>query len=225
MMRGLALLLIAVLGGLSFLAARQTLSDFYTHTAALEIEAWSRPTFQRDADALPQVIERLERALAIAPHNAWALEFIGPMRFETMRRATDPLAAVAAARESHASFRRALQQRPTASQTWVNLALAKQSLGEIDAEFFTALEQSARHGPWEPPVLLLGLQLGLGAWDRASPAQREGILQMRDRAVRRDPGAVNRIARDYSRPELACDPKAPKSPDAPGGQPCPRASP
>lgn len=219
-MRRLSVLLIATLCALSFLAARQTLSDLYTHTAALEIEAWSRPGFRRDTEALPQVIERLERALAIAPNNAWALEFMGPMQFETMRRAIDPQIAVTAVRASHASSRRALQQRPTASQTWINLALTKQSLGEIDAEFFTALEQSARYGPWEPPVLLLGLQLGLGAWDRASPAQREGILQMRDRAVWRDPGSVNRIARDYSRPELACDPKAAKAPVAAGGQPC-----
>jgi len=225
MMRGLAILLISLLCGLSFLAARQALSDVYTHTAALEIEAWSRPGFKRDAEALPQVIERLERALATAPGNVWALEFMGPMQFETARRATDPHIAVAAARASHASSRRALQQRPMASQTWANLALAKQSLNEIDAEFFTALEQSARYGPWEPPVLLLGLQLGLGAWDRASPAQREGILQMRDRAAWRDLGSVNRIARDYSRPELACDPKAPKTPVAAGGQPCPRTSP
>lgn len=221
MRRGLSVLLIAVLCGLCFLAARQTLSDFYTHTAALEIEAWSRPGVGREADALPQVIERLGRALAIAPDNAWALEFMGVMQFHAVRNATDPQAAVAAARASLDSFRRALRQRPTASQTWVNLALAKQSLGEIDGEFFTALEQSARYGPWEPPVLLLGLQMGLGAWDRASPTQRELILRMRDRAVQRDVGSVNRIARDYSRPDLACDPKAPKSAD---GRPCPRPS-
>ncbi|MFA4968304.1 MAG: hypothetical protein WC540_01625 [Sulfuritalea sp.] len=219
MMRRLSVLLIAALCALSFLAARQTLSDFYTHTAALEIETWSRPGFRREEDALPQVIERLGRALAIAPDNAWALEFMGAMQFETVRGATDPQAAVAAVRKSRDSFRRALRQRPTASQTWVNLALAKQSLGELDGEFFAALEQSARYGPWEPPVLVIGLQLGLGAWDRASPAQREGILQMRDRAVQRDVASVNRIARDYNRPELTCDPKAPKSAD---GSPCPR---
>lgn len=218
-MRSLSILLIAVLCGLSFLAARQALSDYYTHTSALEIEAWSRPGFRRDADALPQVIARLGRALAIAPDNAWALDFMGAMQFETIRGATDPQAAVAAARASRDSFRRALWQRPTAAQTWVNLALAKQSLGEIDGEFFAALEQSVRYGPWEPPVLLLGLQTGLGAWDRASPAQRELILGMRDRAARRDVASVNRIARDYSRPDLACDPKAPKLDD---GKPCPR---
>lgn len=219
MMRSLSILPIAVLCGLSFLAARQTLSDYYSHTAALEIEAWSRPGFRREADALPQVIARLERALAIAPDNAWALEFLGAMQFKTVRGATDPLAAVATARASRDKFRGALRQRPTAAQTWANLALAKQSLGEIDDEFFTALEQSARYGPWEPPVLLLGLQTGLGAWDRASPAQRELILGMRDRAVQQNAALVNRIARDYSRPDLACAPKAPKSAD---GRPCPR---
>ncbi|MCX7155349.1 MAG: hypothetical protein NTW45_02750 [Rhodocyclales bacterium] len=221
MMRRLAILLIAALCGLSFLAARQTLSDFYTHTAALEIEAWSRPGFRREANALPQVIGRLGRALAVAPNNAWALEFMGAMQFETVRGATDPQAAVAAARESRDSFRRALWQRPTASQTWVNLALAKQSLGELDGEFFAALEQSVRYGPWEPPVLLLGLQTGLGAWDLADPARRELILGMRDRAVQRDVASVNRIARDYNRPDLACDPKAPKSADR---KACPRPS-
>jgi hypothetical protein len=221
MMRRLSVLLIAVLCALSFLAARQTLSDFYTHTAALEIETWSRPGFRRDADVLSQVVERLGRALALAPDSAWALEFMGAMQFETVRRATDPQAAVTAARESRDNYRRALRQRPTASQTWANLALAKQSLGEIDDEFFTALEQSARYGPWEPPVLLLGLQTGLGAWDQANPVRRELILGMRDRAVQRDVASVNRIARDYTRPDLACDPKAPKSAD---GKPCPRPS-
>jgi len=219
MTRRLSLLLIALLCALSFLAARQALSDFYTHTAALDIESWSRPGFRRDADALPKVIERLGRALAIAPANAWALEFMGAMQFETIRSATDPQAAVAAARASRDSFRKALRQRPTASQTWGNLAWAKQSLDEIDGEFFTALEQSARYGPWEPPVLLMGLQTGLGAWDRASPTQRELILEMRDRAVQRNVALVYRIARDYNRPDLACDPKTPKSAE---GRPCPR---
>lgn len=219
MMRKLSLVPIAALCALFFLAARQTLSDFYTHTAALEIETWSRPGFRRDVDALPQIIERLERALQIAPSNAWALEFMGAMQFQTVRGATDPQVAVTAAHDSHASFRRSLRQRPTASQTWSNLALAKQSLGEIDDEFFAALEQSTRYGPWEPPVLSIGLQLGLGAWDRANPMQRESILQIRDRAVRRDPESVSRIVRDYNRPELACDPKAPKVTD---GRPCPR---
>ena len=117
-MRRLSMLPIAVLCGLSFLAARQALSDFYTHTAALEIAAWARPGFRRDADALPQVIERLKRALAIAPDNAWALEFMGAMQFETIRGSTDPQAAVTAVRDSHASFRRALWQRPTAAPVW-----------------------------------------------------------------------------------------------------------
>jgi tetratricopeptide (TPR) repeat protein len=222
MIRRLSVLPIAALCALSFLAARQTLSDMYAHTAALEIEAWSRPGFRREADALPQAIAKLERALTISPNNAWALELMGAMRFEAVRNATDPQEAVAAARASRDSFRRALWQRPTAAQTWVNVALAKQSLGELDGEYFAALEQSVRYGPWEPAVLLLGLQTGLGAWDQTSPAQRELILGMRDRAAQRDAASVNRIARDYNRPDLACDPKAAKSAD--GKQPCPRPS-
>jgi len=222
MMRKLSILPIAVLCALSLIAARQTLSDFYTHTAVLEIEAWSRPGLKREADALPRVVERLGRALAIAPDNAWALEFMGAMQFETIRGATDPQVAVAAARASRDSYRRSVRLRPTAPRTWINLALAKQSLAEIDGEFFAALEQSAHYGPWEPAVLMLGLRMGLGSWSEASPAQRELILGMRDRAVQRNVAEVNRIVRDYNRPELACEPKAPKSAD---GMPCPRPSP
>lgn len=219
MKRRLAMLPIAVLCGLACLAARQTVSDVYTLTVALDVGSWQRPGVKRDADAVPQVLARLSRALAIVPENDWALEFHGAMQFETMRAATDPEVAIAAAGASRDSFRQILQLRPTSHVGWINLAAAKQSLGEIDNQFFAALERSARHGPWEPPALLLGLQLGLGAWDRATPAQRETILQIRDRAVQRDVGSVNRIAKDYSRPELACDPKTAISPS---GRLCPK---
>lgn len=219
MKRRLTLIPILVLGGLAAIAARQAASDVATNVAALEFESWSRPGYVRRPEVLPEVVSWLERALRISGSNAWALEYLGSMQFETMRGVTDPEMAVAAARASLESFRRVVRLRPTSPSGWINLAVAKQSLDEIDGEFFGALENSARYGPWEPPVLLLGLKAGLGAWDRATPAQRETILQIRDRAVQRDVGAVNTIARDYSRPELACDPKTAISPS---GRPCPK---
>lgn len=198
------------------------MSDVYTAMAALDMASWQRPGFKREPDAVPLVVDRLERALTIVPDNAWALEFLGAMQFEIMRVATDPGVAIDMARASRDSYRRVIRLRPTSPAGWINLAVAKQSLGEIDDEFFLALANSTRFGPWEPPALLLGLQIGLGAWDRATPAQREMILQIRDRAVQRDVAAVNRITRDYSRPELACDPKTATSSS---GRPCPKPRP
>lgn len=218
MKRRLALLPIVVLFALTALAIRQTVSDIYTATAALDMASWLRPGYKREAEAVPDVIRRLDRAVSIVPENAWALEFLGSLQLETMRGATDPEIAVGAVRASRDSFRRVLRLRPTSPLGWTNLVAAKHFLGELDAEFFSALEQSIRNGRWEPQVQLFSLQVGLGAWDRATPAQREMILQIRDRAVQRDPGAANAIFHSYSRLELACDPKTATSPS---GRPCP----
>ena len=42
--------------------------------------------------------------------------------------------------------------RPGSPYVWASIALLKLRLGEMDAEFYGALERAARLGPWEPAV-------------------------------------------------------------------------
>ena len=217
----LASMLIACIAWLGFVAARQAASDLYAHTISVEIESWSRPGHKFRGDELPRAIASIEKSLAITPSSAWALEQMGALQFGRVRSATDPQIAVAAARAAYVNFKKALGQHPTSPFAWANLAMAKAYLGEIDAELFDALTRSAEFGPWEAPAQFTALLVGLGVWNQASPAQREMILAIRDRAVMRNADKVNEIAKGFNRLDLMCDRKTGKSP---GGRSCPRVS-
>lgn len=213
----LAGMLIAGIAWLGFVAARQAASDLYAHTISVEIDSWSQPGHKFHGDELPNAIASIEKSLAIAPSSAWALEEMGALQLGRVRSATDPQIAVAAARAAYVNFKKALGQHPTSPFAWGNLAMAKLYLGEIDAELFDALARSAEFGPWEAPAQFNALFVGLGLWNQASPAQREMILAIRDRAVMRNVDKVNEIAKGFNRVDLMCDKKTSKSP---AGRPC-----
>lgn len=192
-------------GVLAFKAVQQGLSDFYVQSARQEIELWSVPKRPLRGDEWPRIMGYLDRSLAIAPGNAWALEELGVLHLRRVGVATQPGQALASARAAYANLRKALVQRPSSPFAWANLAQAKLLLDEIDAELFEALGRATALGPREPEAQQTVAFVGLAAWHNADAAQRSTIVTAFDRMAARNPDKAVDIARAFNRLDLVCD--------------------
>ena len=120
--------------------------------------------------------------------------------------ARDP-AARALLERSRMQFRRAAAMRPGSPYAWSNLALVKFRLGEMDYEFYGALERAARFGPWEPAVQLALADIGLAGWRRLALPGKLAVLGAIERGMKRQQKEISGFATTHrGLPALCSDP-------------------
>ena len=178
---GVLLAVAALREGRQQLAARESRD-------ALVAEASGR---DRDSQASR---DRLERAIAAAPHDADLLELRARWALRDVALAKDPQVARAAAAVAVRDFRAALQQRPQWPYAWSGLATALDADGADAATVAQAADAALRFGGNERRVNaeLADLMLvrrdpipALGrAWTRALADLPEHWIDRADRAGR-----------------------------------------
>jgi hypothetical protein len=73
-------------------------------------------------------------------------------------------------------YRQVIRLRPAWPYGWMNLAISKGRLSEIDGEFKQALLQLLRLGPWEANTLPVIFQLSLPTWPYLDSDTRQPLL-------------------------------------------------
>lgn len=145
----------------------------------------------------------LERATALAPANPLYVEELGRLLEQRAVQAFPrqpaaralPDEARALLERSRAQFRRAASMRPGSPYAWSNLALVKFRLGEMDLEFYGALDRATRFGPWEPAVQLVLADIGLAGWRRLALPGKLAVLGAIERGMLRQGKEIDRLAK------------------------------
>jgi hypothetical protein len=106
--------------------------------------------------------------------------------------------------DSLAGWREAARMRPGSPYAWASIALLKLRLGQMDGEFYAALERAAQFGPWEPQVQIAIADAGLAAWRRLAPAAKDLVIADLERALLRQAPEVRRIAAAHGTLPLVC---------------------
>lgn len=199
----LTVLLITVYG-----LAQRGLADMVAQEPRYQVDLWRTGKRAPDARKLDTLQTELNKARDIDPENPNLLEDLG--RFHAVRvergKAYDPEVR-ATRQQALANFRQALTRRPTSGHGFINVALMKFRLGEVDQEFSQALLQAMRRGPWEPKVQLLAVELGLATWQALSDSTRESLkqaihTQAQWQLVKQKP-ALQTLLKRYRRADLA----------------------
>lgn len=157
--------LLAILCGAAWVAGKRFLADVSKADAGYFIDRWRAGKVVLDPVRLDELHAQLNRAVALDPGNA-LIEFeLATLQLSRLGRwnLVDPVvrARLAEARDRYA---RAAMLRPTWERAWANLALCRYALGQIDGEFFAAMELSLRHGPWNQQTQMSTIRIGLAAW-------------------------------------------------------------
>jgi hypothetical protein len=124
------------------------------------------------------------------------------------KQATQPMVLGKERREllesAMAFYRKALIVRPLWPYSWANLLAVKDKLGQVDAEFYQAIQRAAETGPWEKGVQMQVLQSGLRHWDRLPVAEQDLVSAMVVNALKVQPREAFNLVRSFGPPQLIC---------------------
>jgi hypothetical protein len=180
-------------------AAMRGLADAHYTKARLILTASTEAKRSPDAGELAEARTSLREALDFEPSNPLYVE-----QFARTQEMTASPASPAALAESLARWREAALMRPGSPYAWASIALLKLRLGELDAEFYGALERAAQFGPWEPQVQIAIADAGLAAWRRLAPPAKALVIADLERALLRQAPEVRRIATAHRTLPLVC---------------------
>jgi len=196
MLRAAALFCASVLllAGVHVAAVRGLADAHYTH-ARLTLAAGTPARGAPSAEALDWALASMREALALEPDNPHFVE--QSARLRELRSLGLPRAEPAmreGLRESLARYREAAAMRPGSPYVWASIAMLDARLNQLDAEFYDALELAGRLGPWEPPVQIALIDIGLASWSWLARPGREVVLGALERGLLREGAQIRRIA-------------------------------
>lgn len=189
-----------VLAVLGFVALTQARADLLAFQGRAFVREGHRPPLPPDLWRDAQ--SRLERALELSPADPGIAEDLGRLH-EARPRALQGGGA-ADLQRSLDYLRRSLRTRPTSPYTWANLAFVKSRIGALDAEFYQALENAARLGPWEPEVQLLLADIGFRYWHDMPKKARDTVHAALQRGLKRQDEKLFDLASRYRRLDVMC---------------------
>ena len=188
-----------------YAAAVRGLADAHYTNARILLAAATQAKRLPAQTELSEVRASLHAALLLEPSNPMFVEQLARTREMTAlglgRR--DP-AAHAALHESLDAYRAAALMRPGSPYAWASIALLKLRLGEMDVEFYGALERAARLGPWEQPVQIAIADAGLASWRRLAPPAQSLVIAALERGLLRQAPEIRRIAAAHGTLPLVC---------------------
>ncbi len=183
--RLIALLLIPVLLYITYVAGSWGLADVYARPVINEIRKWQKGEKQFVEKDWTRVRTDLEKALALDPNNPDTNHFMA-IALEGQYADLPPktVDAEPARRAALDYYRKAVRLRPVWPYTWIDLALVKYRLGELDKEFYDAWHRSVELGPFEPGVQQVAAGIGLHGWNGFTKEDRIFTLDVIKQGVR-----------------------------------------
>lgn len=172
------MLLFAGLAAVVYWAGGRALADIVAQEPRYEIERWRAGKVVLDGKRMDAIQAELYKARDLDPGNPYLLDDLGRLYAARVERGQPYDMAVRDIRQQSLDwFRQSLLKRPTSGHAWINVALTKFHLGEIDSEFSQALQQAMRRGPWDPKIQLIAIELGLASWQAQSPEIQQSVKQ------------------------------------------------
>jgi hypothetical protein len=161
-----ALPAVLLLLGATGFVLREGLAEWHAIQANQRIAQWEtgRPLAAMSAWEIEQDIRR---AIALSPRNGDHRESLGTLFFaRAIQEGRPPGEMMQDLDTAVLHYREATQRTTVSGYAWGNLMIAKHYAGQIDPEFYTALNNAVRFAPLEAPVQLMVLGAVLPRWDQ-----------------------------------------------------------
>jgi len=188
-------------------ASRTGRADDPASNAALIAQVIEETPFSPDPGDWEIARASLDRAIALAPGNPELHANRGRLyqfRFEDRNLQLDAIRE--GAETALGSFTEAARLRPTWPYHWWDIARTGYVLQRtFSPQFYQALDNTSRFGPWLNDVQLFAADLALEHWDTLAPDSRALALDNIDRALVRSPEIVTGIVAEYAAWEPVCD--------------------
>jgi len=185
------------------------IADIHAHQSYRTLKAWQLSPFDMSDNEWDEIQHNLERAREFDPENpellmASGLAYEGRFAYDAVQYPQ--------AREDRekalAYYRQSVKLRPSWPYGWIDLALVKYRLGELNQEFYDALAISAELGPWEPGVQRVIIDIGLHGWDHINDDAHTLVIDTIKKAVihsnRQHVNSIISLLKKYNTLYYAC---------------------
>ncbi len=204
-----AILLLLAIVAIGYFSVMRFAAEMSAQEARYRFERWEAGKAKPQGEEVAIAIAAMRVALDFEPGNPNLHSDLGRIEYWRVRAGSLVDAASRSGREAALeNFRQAARRRSTSGHTWVNIALTRYMLGQVDSEFVLALEQTMRWAPWQPQLQLSAIQLGLATWQILDePRQRlvaEAIRRQAEWKMVDQKPALIRLLLGYGRLELGC---------------------
>jgi hypothetical protein len=176
-------------------AAVRGLADAHYTSARLTLAAGSPAGRAPRPESLSLALASVREALAFEPSNPHFVEQSARLQeLRALGLPRDDPAVREGLRQSLAQYREAAAMRPGSPYVWASIAMLKLRLNDMDFEFYGALERAGRLGPWERPVQIAMIDIGLTAWTWLARPGKDQVLGALERGLLRQAPEIKRIA-------------------------------
>lgn len=186
--RMIALVVIPALLYMIYIAGSWGLADVYFRAAVKELSHWQSGKITLEDKDWDRLRVDLSKAVELDPNNP---EFHEKLAFAIEGRflnveSKEPKAQVY--RElALQHYRKSVHLRPVWAYAWANVASIKYRLGQIDEEFFEALHNVVKLGPWEPGLQRLVIEIGINEIGAFPQEEVLFVLEVVSRALEKQP--------------------------------------
>jgi len=208
--QGLYVTLLAVLIILGISAWKQGLAYVYHYQAETTYQQWVQQGAKPELPAWQALEDKLSSAIALEASNATYINDLGRLyAFRALKMEADPAIRVQLYGKAMVFFRQAIALRPAWPHAWANLLLTRARLidmghGELDAEFYHALDRALVLGYNETTVQPIMLKVGFFYWDRLPDAYHAKLLQLSVDAFGMHTPWLKRLLTRFEKLEMIC---------------------
>lgn len=166
-------------------AMRNGLADIYARPAKKFLQDSREAQLRISESEWQAVTSKLEESLKVVADDPDTLIELG--RLHRIKLEDDALETPAIERHGEQAidyYERSAALRPAWPWAWSSLAFLRYELyQESTSDFHHAIIRAVHFGPWEGPIQLLILDIGLDTWTSLSAAARKAVLATADRAL------------------------------------------
>ena len=206
--RWLAVIGAVLLIGAVVFSVRSGIADLIIRDAIIQhtelSERAARTGITADMREANAIIDELLRSQRLDPGNPATAEKLGSLYSLNVRNVDAGTTLGARREKALEQYSSAVGKRPTSPYAWANIAWTKYHLGQVDADFYRALDNAIRLGPWEPEIQMVILEFGFALWEELPPDMRPKILAVARNGQHRQAEKILAIARKRGRLAEVC---------------------
>ena len=199
-------LLSVILVSSSFVAVNRGLSSLFASPGNSRLAIWREGKHQPQQHDWEKVRGSLEKAMSYDSRNPDLLHALGAVyEAEFVYLIPGDTAARKNRDIARQYYLRALSGRPSWPHDWIDLALVKYRLDQIDAEFYRAMRQAVVLGPWEPWVQYVVADIGMRNWYQFDNEMHKLIIGVIHDGMQHNPEEMFKLVRRYDMLEVVCN--------------------
>jgi len=181
------------------------LADVKYRPVKIELKNWRSGKIELENKDWERIELKLSEALELDSGNPEIHEILASaIEGRFINLASKDISAESSRQLALEHYRKSVLLRPVWPYAWAGLISTKYRLGQFDDEFFKALHNVVRLGPWEPGLQRLVIEIGLNEWNIFPIEEKTFILKIIPHALEKQPNKILSLIKDKGFLDLIC---------------------